>query len=77
MSILKDIKIPKMKFKKIKMKDIENIQELQVDYSSINQDKQMIYEPTRYTTIKEVFINSTDKYQDKEFILEKFNKKGN
>jgi len=77
MSILKDIKIPKMKFKKIKMKDIENIQELQVDYSSINQDKQMIYEPTRYTTIKEVFIKSTDKYQDKEFILEKFNKKGN
>ena len=77
MSILKDIKIPKMKFSKIKMKGIENIQELQVDYSSINQDKQMIYEPTRYTTIKEVFIKSTDKYQDKEFILEKFNKKGN
>ena len=42
-----------MKFKKIKMKDIENIQELQVDYSSINQDKQMIYEPTRYTTINQ------------------------
>ena len=46
------------------------------DNHYINQDKQMIYEPTRYTTIKEVFIKSTDKYQDKEFILEKFNKKG-
>jgi len=76
MSILKEKKIPKMKFSKIKMKGLENIQELKVDYSQINQQQKMIYEPTRYRTIKEIFIQNIEKFKNKTFILEKYNKNG-
>ena len=76
MSILGDIKIPKLKFSKIKMKAIENIEELKVDYSKINKEQKMIYEPTRYKTIKEIFVQNIEKYKEKEFILEKFSKNG-
>ncbi|MGN1298935.1 MAG: AMP-binding protein [Candidatus Scatovivens sp.] len=74
MRILKEKKIPGMKFSKIKMKDLEDIQELKIDYSKINQEKQMVYEPTRYRTIKEIFEKNIVKYKNKEFIFEKFNK---
>ena len=76
MSILGDIKIPKLKFSKIKMKAIENIEELKVDYSKINKEQKMIYEPTRYKTIKEIFVQNIEKYKEKEFILEEFAKNG-
>jgi len=76
MSILNEKKLPKMKFSKIKMKGIENIQELKVDYSQINQENKMIYEPTRYRTIKEIFMQNIEKYKNKTFILEKYNKNG-
>ncbi len=82
MRILKDFKIPNFKFDKIKMKDIENIEEVKVDYERL-QKKQIIkekrkqrgYETTNYKTIKEVFDRAREKYADNIFMLEKFNPK--
>ena len=36
MRILKDFKIPDFKFPKLKMKNVENIDEVKVDYEAIN-----------------------------------------
>ena len=75
------IKIPDFKFPKLKMKGIENIPEVNIDYDKINKegvikkDKKQ-YKPTEYKTIKEIFERSTEIYANKEFILEKFNPKG-
>ena len=75
------IKIPNFKFPKIKMKGIENIPEVNIDYDKIDKqgeikkDKKQ-YKPTEYKTIKEIFERSTEIYANKEFIIEKFNPKG-
>ena len=75
------IKIPDFKFPKIRMKGIENIPEVNIDYDKINKageikkDRKQ-YKPTEYKTIKEIFERSTEIYANKEFILEKFNPKG-
>jgi len=82
MRILKDFKIPNFKFDKIKMKDIENIEEVKVDYEKL-QKKQIIaqkrkdrgFEATNYKTIKEVFEMAKEKYANNIFMLEKFNPK--
>lgn len=83
MRILKDFKIPKFKFRKIKMKNVENIEEVKVDYEELKKkqesssnEKNKIYEKTNYKTIKEIFEKSTKLYADKVFITEKFNPKG-
>lgn len=81
MRILKDFKIPDFKFPKIKMKNIEEIEEVQVDYESlkkkqeISKEKSKNYEPTHYETIKEIFKMAREKYADRVFLLEKFNSK--
>ena len=78
---LTDLKIPNFKFPKIRMKGIENIPEVNIDYDklskegNVKKDKKQ-YKPTEYKTIKEVFERSIDVYKNKEFILEKFNPKG-
>ena len=78
---LTDLKIPNFKFPKIRMKGIENIPEVNIDYDklskegNIKKDKKQ-YKPTEYKTIKEVFERSIEIYAKKEFILEKFNLKG-
>ena len=78
---LTDLKIPNFKFPKIRMRGIENIPEVNIDYDKLNKqgeikkDKKQ-YKPTEYKTIKEVFARSTEVYSNKEFILEKFNPKG-
>jgi len=82
MRILKDFKIPNFKFDKIKMKDVEEIKEVKVDYERL-QKKQIIAEKrknrgfitTDYKTIKEVFDMAKEKYADNIFMLEKFNPK--
>ena len=82
MRILRDFKIPNFKFDKIKMKDIENIEEVKVDYEKL-QKKQIIEEKrkqkgfisTNYKTIKEVFEMAREKYSNNIFMLEKFNPK--
>ena len=83
MRILKDFKVPNFKFDKIKMKDIENIEEVKVDYEKL-QKKQVIaqkrkqrgYETTDFKTIKEIFEMAREKYSNNIFMLEKFNPKG-
>lgn len=75
-----NIKIPNFKFPKIKMNGIEEIPEVKIDYDKlkdgeIKKDKKQ-YKPTTYKTIKEIFERSIKEYSDKEFILEKFNPKG-
>lgn len=83
MRILKDFKVPNFKFDKIKMKDIENIEEVKVDYEKL-QKKQVIaqkrkqrgFVTTNYKTIKEVFEMAREKYENNIFMLEKFNPKG-
>jgi len=75
------IKIPDFKFPKLKMKGIENIPEVNIDYDKINKEGEVKkdkkqYKPTEYKTIKEIFERSTEIYANKEFILEKFNPKG-
>lgn len=82
MRILKDFKMPNFKFPKIKMKEIENIEEVKVDYEELKKktevapkEKQKQYEPTNYQTIKEIFTRSKEVYANNVFMLEKFNPK--
>ena len=75
-----NIKVPNFKFPKIKMEGIEEIPEVKIDYDKlkdgeIKKDKKQ-YKPTSYKTVKEIFEESINKYSDKEFIMEKFNPKG-
>ena len=83
MRILNDFKIPNFKFKKIKMEDVEKIEEVKVDYERLQKKqaiaqkrKQRGYETTDYKTIKEVFDMAREKYSDNIFMLEKFTSKG-
>ena len=82
MRILRDFKVPDFKFPKFKMDGLSNIEEMNVDYESIQNQQEgktkknsKIYEITNYKTVKEIFQNSTTKYADNTFILEKFNSK--
>ena len=80
---LGDFKVPNFKFPKFKMKELSQIDEVNLDYNSIqkaqeeNSKKQTKnYTPTAYTTMKEIFEKSTKQYANKEFIVEKFDPKG-
>lgn len=80
MRILKDFKIPDFKFPKMKMEGIENIEEVNVNYEKVEQQEKKKkekknYPETHYETIKEIFLESTEKYKDKEFVLEKYGHK--
>ena len=81
MRILKDIKIPDFKFPKFKMKNVENIDEVKVDYEAIAKKhneakgKKKYHEQTNYKTVKDIFVRSREKFADDVFILEKFNPK--
>ena len=81
MRILKDIKIPNFKFPKFKMKNVEDIEEVNVDYEELKRKhaeekaKQKYYERTDYKTIKEVLIKSRERFANDVFLLEKFNPK--
>ena len=79
MRILKDFKMPDLKFPKFKMEGLEKIEEMKVDYdpqkANLQSNDKRNYEPTTYQTIKEVFIRSSELYKDRPFILEKFNHK--
>ena len=82
MRILKDFKVPDFKFPKFKMDGLSDIEEMKVDYESIQKEQEgkskknsKIYEVTNFKTIKEIFRNSTTKYAENTFILEKFNSK--
>ena len=76
MRILKDFKIPDFKFPKFNMNGIDDIDEVKVDYEKIkkaeeNQNKKnkKNYDGTNFTTVKEMFINSSKEYADRTFLL--------
>ena len=78
MRLLNDFKIPNFKFPKLKLKNIENIGDVKVDYEKINKNKEEKkkiikkgYNPTHYKTIREIFYRSTELYADRTFILQK------
>lgn len=83
MRILKDFKIPDFKFPKFKMKEVSEIDEVKVDYEVLKKAEESQkkkehknYEGTHYNTIKETFVNSTEKFANNTFLLEKTNPKG-
>ncbi len=78
---LNNFKVPNFKFPKFKMKDISEIEEMNINYDEIekNKDKKKDkkeFVATNYNSIKEIFEHSTKTYANKEFILEKFDPKG-
>ena len=82
MRILKDFKIPDLKFPKFNMKEMDEIDEVKVDYDKLkkveenkNKKSKKNYEGTSFTTVKEMFIHSSKEYADRTFLLEKFNPK--
>ena len=72
MRILPEFKIPDFKFKKIEMKDVENIEELK---GNVQKEKNKTYIKTNYKTIKEIFIRNREKFAKEVFITQKFNPK--
>lgn len=82
MRILPEFKIPDFKFPKFKMNNIEDIDEMKVDYEAINKNKGKTpkdknkYAKTNYKTVKEIFNRSTELFSEHVFITEKFNPKG-
>ena len=78
---LRDFTVPDFKFPKFKMKDISEIEEMNINYDEIekNKDKKKDkkeFVATNYNSIKEIFEHSIKTYANKEFILEKFDPKG-
>ena len=83
MRILKDFKVPNFKFPKFHLKELDEIDEVKVDYEKVkkaeeNQKKKKTknYDGASFETVKEIFINSSKEYADRTFLLEKFNPKG-
>lgn len=71
-----NIKIPKMKFGKIKMNTVENLDEIKIDYEKMQKEnlkkkRTTPYENTNYKTVKEFFYRSVNLYPDRPCILEK------
>ena len=79
MRILKDFKVPDFKFPKFKMNGLEEIKEININEINVTEKKQnkeeKLYEVDRFSTIKEMFENTVDKYADNIAILEKFDHK--
>lgn len=75
-----NIKMPKLKFRKIKMDTVENLENVDIDYEKMQKEKLKKkrtepYERTHYKTIKECFKEAIEKYADRPCILEKMDHK--
>ena len=72
---LRDIKVPKMKFKKMKMDVMEELNEIdyeKLEKKNLKKKRETPYEDmTHYKTVKEFFLNSAEKYPEEDCILEK------
>lgn len=79
-------KIPNFKLPKYRMGEIGELEELQHEYAkrhkelirnSLESDipRSACYPGTHFSTVKEIFENSTTKYAERPFVLETFNKK--
>lgn len=72
-----NIKMPKLKFGKIKMNTtVEDLENVDIDYEkmqkeNLKQKRTIPYETTNYKTIKEIFYKSLREFSDRPFILEK------
>ena len=76
---LRDLKIPKMKFKKMKMDvmdELDNIDYEKLEKKNLKKKRETPYEDmTHYKTVKEFFLKSIKKYPNNACILEKTNHK--
>lgn len=76
---LRDIKIPKMKFKKMKMdviKELDKIDYGKLEKKNFKKKRETPYEDiTHYKTVKEFFLKSIKEYANNPCILEKPNHK--
>ena len=72
---LRDIKVPKMKFKKMKMDVMEELNEIdyeKLEKKNLKKKRETPYEDmTHYKTVKEFFLNTAEKYPEEDCILEK------
>lgn len=81
MRILRDFKIPNLKFNKIKMNDIPDVENVKIDYEKVKEAeerKQKVKKPypaTEYKTVKEIFNRSMKEYANETLILQKPNHK--
>ena len=80
---LRNFKVPNFKFPKLKVKDISEIGDVNMEYENLEKSKEnqkkkdkKEYIATNYNSIKEIFEYSINTYANKEFILEKFDPKG-
>ena len=70
MDFRNNMKIPKLRFGKIKMDSVENIEELKAEYAKNEEDTGKIekrnkpYEHTNYKTVKEFFTRSVELYAE-------------
>ena len=82
MRIIKDIKLPNLKFPRIKMDHIEEIGNVNVDYEKVKAEaekkknkKNTPYPATTYKTVKEIFMQSMKQYANNTVIAQKINHK--
>lgn len=72
---LRDIKVPKMKFKKMKMNVMDELNEIdyeKLEKKNLKKKRETPYEDmTHYKTVKEFFMQSVEKYPNEDCILEK------
>ena len=72
---LRDIKVPKMKFKKMKMDVMEELNEIdyeKLEKKNLKKKRETPYEDmTHYKTVREFFLNTVEKYPEEDCILEK------
>lgn len=72
---LRDIKVPNMKFKKMKMDVMEELNEIdyeKLEKKNLKKKRETPYEDmTHYKTVKEFFMLSAEKYPNEDCILEK------
>lgn len=71
-----NLKMPKLKFGKIKMDSVEDLANVDIDYEkmkkeNLKQKRTEPYEKTDYKTVKEFFAKSVKEFKERPFILEK------
>lgn len=71
-----NLKMPKLKFGKIKMDTVEDLENVDIDYEKMKKENQKQkrtepYETTNYKTVKEFFTKSINEFSERPCILEK------
>ncbi len=71
-----NFKMPKLKFRKIKMDTVEDLENVDIDYEKMKKENQKQkrtepYETTNYKTVKEFFTKSINEFSERPCILEK------